>query len=81
MPALCHVLFTFCFCVLYTKKELRGKRGEIPRRAFLEEGNLRMGIFGGESSQRGIFEEGNFPGGESSLRGMFGGEFSEGNFR
>jgi hypothetical protein len=44
---------------LYTKGKLRRKRGEIPRRAFVEEGNFRRGIFGGESWRRGIFVEGN----------------------
>ncbi len=71
VPALCHVLFTFCFCVLYTKGELRRKKGKFrggrsPRRGNFAEGNLR----GGEFSWRGIFAEGHV------RRGMFGEEFS-----
>ncbi len=64
LPALCHVLFTFSFCFLYIKGELRGKRGEITRRGFFEEGNFRRGIFGGESSRRVICVKGNLRGGE-----------------
>jgi hypothetical protein len=61
---------------LHTKGELIKERGEITRRKFFEEGNLRRGTFGGESAQREIFEERNFCEGESSRSGMFGGEFS-----
>jgi hypothetical protein len=65
---------------LYAKGKLRRKRGEIPRRAFVEEGNFRREILGaelsegslcrGESLRRGIFEAGYV------RRGMFRGEFS-----
>jgi hypothetical protein len=41
-------------CFVY-KRGIKEKKGEIPRRAFAEEGKLRRG----ESSRRGIFVEGN----------------------
>jgi hypothetical protein len=38
---LCHVVFY----ILYATRHLRGKRGEITRSGFVEERNLRRGIF------------------------------------
>jgi hypothetical protein len=40
-------------------------------RVFRGESSLRRRTFGGESTQRGIFEEGNIRGRESSRRGIF----------